>query len=153
MQTFLPYESFFKSAEVLDNKRLGKQRVEVLQILKALYFPNYGWRNHPIVKMWKGYERLLCIYGIIICCEWKLRGFVDNVAPEILKLYGDNLRKEFSGFPPWLGNKQFHLSHQSNLLHKYPEHYSKHFKNVPNNLPYQWWNPESKTFYTKENKK
>jgi len=30
MQTFLPYESFEKSAEVLDNKRLGKQREEIL---------------------------------------------------------------------------------------------------------------------------
>lgn len=36
MQTFLPYKSFEQSAACLDNKRLGKQRVEVLQILKAL---------------------------------------------------------------------------------------------------------------------
>ena len=36
MQTFLPYSNYPASARVLDNKRLGKQRVEVLQILKAL---------------------------------------------------------------------------------------------------------------------
>lgn len=36
MQTFLPYPSFELSARVLDDKRLGKQRVECLQILKAL---------------------------------------------------------------------------------------------------------------------
>lgn len=36
MQTFLPYASYAKSASVLDNKRLGKQRVETLQILQVL---------------------------------------------------------------------------------------------------------------------
>lgn len=36
MQTFLPFPDFKQSAQCLDNKRLGKQRVECLQILKAL---------------------------------------------------------------------------------------------------------------------
>jgi len=41
MQTFLPYDNFSMSARVLDNKRLGKQRVEALQILKVLNFGPY----------------------------------------------------------------------------------------------------------------
>ena len=36
MQTFLPYKSFVKSLNCLDNKRLGKQRVEAMQILNAI---------------------------------------------------------------------------------------------------------------------
>ena len=36
MQTFLPYPAFDLSAQVLDRQRLGKQRVETLQVLKAL---------------------------------------------------------------------------------------------------------------------
>lgn len=36
MQTFLPYPSAERSARVLDNRRLGKQRVECLQILAVL---------------------------------------------------------------------------------------------------------------------
>ncbi|HMC68015.1 MAG TPA: pyrimidine dimer DNA glycosylase/endonuclease V, partial [Mycobacteriales bacterium] len=36
MQTFLPYSRFDASAAVLDDLRLGKQRVETLQILRAL---------------------------------------------------------------------------------------------------------------------
>lgn len=36
MQTFLPYPDFIRSAQCLDNRRLGKQRVECLQILKTL---------------------------------------------------------------------------------------------------------------------
>src|SRR4051812_49870546 len=56
MQTFLPYAGFTASAEVLDPKRLGKQRVETLQVLRGLTLPTYGWRHHPAVKMWRGYE-------------------------------------------------------------------------------------------------
>ena len=36
MQTFLPYEDFTKTAQCLDYKRLGKQRVEAYQILRIL---------------------------------------------------------------------------------------------------------------------
>lgn len=38
MQTFLPYSSFEESAKCLDNKRLGKQRVEAKQILEINLF-------------------------------------------------------------------------------------------------------------------
>ena len=36
VNTFLPYPDFVKSAKALDYKRLGKQRVEAWQILRAL---------------------------------------------------------------------------------------------------------------------
>ena len=62
MQTFLPYANYTKSAQVLDDKRLGKQRVEALQILKAIYLDNYGWKQHPCVKMWKDYPESLMMY-------------------------------------------------------------------------------------------
>ena len=35
MQTFLPYSSFTESAKILDWRRLGKQRVEGMQIIKV----------------------------------------------------------------------------------------------------------------------
>lgn len=46
MQTFLPYPSGRKSAKVLDNRRLGKQRVECLQIL-ALLTDTYKVQTSP----------------------------------------------------------------------------------------------------------
>ena len=36
MQTFLPYSSFAATAGLLDVRRLGKQRVEVLQVVADL---------------------------------------------------------------------------------------------------------------------
>ena len=40
MQTFLPYADFKRSAESLDNKRLGKQRVEAMQIYNGYHDKN-----------------------------------------------------------------------------------------------------------------
>src|SRR3954467_10297198 len=54
MQTFLPVADFADSARLLDSPRLGKQRVEALQILRAIELPDYGWVNHPAVLMWGG---------------------------------------------------------------------------------------------------
>src|SRR4051794_10899397 len=55
VQTFLPYADFDASAAVLDDRRLGKQRVETMQVLRALVFPSYrGWKNHPATRMWRG---------------------------------------------------------------------------------------------------
>jgi len=62
MQTFLPYSSFIESVRCLDRQRLGKQRVEALQILNALNGKSKGWTNHPATKMWCGYEEALCLY-------------------------------------------------------------------------------------------
>jgi Pyrimidine dimer DNA glycosylase len=36
MQTFLPYSDITESLRVLDDKRLGKQRVETFQIINAI---------------------------------------------------------------------------------------------------------------------
>lgn len=135
MQTFLPYESFIESAHVLDNKRLGKQRVECIQILNTLIGKTNGWKNHPCVKMWKGHEYLLTIYGFHICLEWINRGYTDNCLNKIREIAKD-LKCSYDK-PKWLGRKDFHLSHQSNLLRKNPKHYSRFF-NVANNLSYIW---------------
>ena len=64
MQTFLPYSSFNKSLKVLDWRRLGKQRVEAMQILNVLLerTETKGWRNHPITRMSEGYEPALQLY-------------------------------------------------------------------------------------------
>lgn len=135
MNTFLPHKSYFLSAMSLDNKRLGKQRVETLQILKTLAGLSSGWNRHPAVKMWAGYEYQLGLYGICICAEWRRRGYKDNCAEkivEIAKKFPKNDKK-----PTWLTD-EFCQRHRSNLLRKNPEFYGEKFPNVPNNLPYIW---------------
>ena len=51
VNTFLPWPDEQKTAKSLDNKRLGKQRVEGLQILRANLGLTKGWRNHPKCKL------------------------------------------------------------------------------------------------------
>lgn len=136
MQTFLPYPDFTASAKALDYKRLGKQRVETWQILNAGSGPRKGWINHPATKMWNGYEKALCFYGIAMCMEWKSRGYKDTMLPRFLELLAT-----LDGavvMPPWLGDDAFHKSHQSNLIRKYEEYYRPQFPDVPADLEYVW---------------
>ena len=79
MQTFLPYSSFIKSVRCLDRQRLGKQRVEALQILNALNGKSKGWTNHPATKMWRGYEEALCLYKDLCIQEWMERGYKNTM--------------------------------------------------------------------------
>ena len=83
MQTFLPFESFAETAAVLDRRRLGKQRVEVLQILRALTREDYGWRSHPAVLMWKGYEEALGAYGRAIVDAWTALGLKSRLSASL----------------------------------------------------------------------
>jgi hypothetical protein len=138
MQTFLPFADFDQSAKVLDRQRLGKQRVENLQILKALTQPDYGWKNHPAVKMWQGHVISLLGYQTSICQEWTSRGYKDTCLEKSFALvdaYEGELRMVT---PYWVGDEEFHLSHQSNLLRKFPEYYGEFFPGVDPNLEYVW---------------
>ena len=133
MQTFLPYPSFETSAACLDYRRLGKQRVECKQILKAIHTDSGGWLSHPATKMWIGYEKALSVYYNFIVSEWEHnRGYKNNM-PYLLvgKLF------EFE-LPPWLGNEEFHASHRSNLLRKDKDFYGKYGWKESDNLPYIW---------------
>lgn len=134
MQTFLPYNNFVRSAIVLDRQRLGKQRVEAWQILRALTGQSTGWVNHPATKMWRGYENELAFYGICICEEWINRGYNDSLLPRFTEFFNKDIYEP----PPWLGDKSFHISHKSNLLRKLPKHYRQYWKRVPDDLPYVW---------------
>ena len=147
MQTFVPYADFASTARVLDTKRLGKQRVEVIQIVRALTVPGYAWASHPAVLMWKGYEEALGSYGLAMCDEWLARGFGDTCAGTIradLETAGvtrlrdyETLRAEGS-LPPWLADDDVQRSHRSALVRKDPAHYAPVFPDVPADLPYVW---------------
>lgn len=134
MQTFLPFPDFAQSASVLDRQRLGKQRVETLQLLSALSpTAQSGWRNHPAARMWRGFSPALALYGITICDEWIARGYRDTCREKILPFSTGEL-----SMPPWLGREAFHASHRSNLLRKAPSHYSQFNWSESPDLPYIW---------------
>ena len=136
MQTFLPVADFAESAALLDDARLGKQRVEAYQIIRTLDGVTKGWRNHPAVRMWRGYEPALLTYALAICDEWDRRGYADTVRDKLavhLRTDGRPVR-----MPPWLGDEALHASHRSNLLRKDPDFYARYGWREPPDLPYVW---------------
>lgn len=143
MQTFLPFPDFEESAFSLDSKRLGKQRVETLQIMSAL-LTGKGWVNHPATKMWAGYEWSLLQYQEAVCDEWTRNGgYKDTCLAKTRALYHEHRGDDRGHDPWWLRLDSFHLSHQSNLIRKDSKYYAPQFPGVPPDLPYFW--PVSKS--------
>lgn len=134
MNTFLPYASFSRSAQVLDRQRLGKQRVEAWQILNAMEGAA-GWRNHPATLMWREAPRALALYGIAVCDEWIRRGYKDTMRERFMIVLP---RYAGPSAPWWLGWRDFHAAHRSNLLRKMPEYYGLFNWTEPHDLPYVW---------------
>jgi Pyrimidine dimer DNA glycosylase len=135
VNTFMPEPDIHRSAYVLDYRRLGKQRVEAKQILRALRGETKGWVNHPAAKMWQGHEALLVRYGIACCWEWIERGYQDSMLSYFADLTADY---DWDDPPWWFGDPDFHRSHQSNLVRKDPAHYRQFYPDVPDDLPYLW---------------
>lgn len=147
MQTFVPYPSFARSAAVLDGPRLGKQRVETLQILRALELPDYGWSSHPAVRMWRGCTPALVAYGLACVEAWTASGRADSTgplvaefAPEVVGLDEEELLAD-GLMPAWWGDDAVHRSHRSALLRKDPAFYGAVFAGDPDDLPYSWPDP------------
>ncbi len=145
MQTFLPYSDIKESLKSLDNKRLGKQRVETSQIIKAILgrpkldgTPYKGWVNHPCCVMWRNHVPLLKLYLNISIDEWVKRGFKNTMEKEIID--------EPITYPEWWGDDRFHNSHKSNLLKKDFDFYSKYNWRVSPTNPYVWVDGDGKWY-------
>ncbi len=150
VNTFLPYNNFHRIAKVLDNKRLGKQRVEAKQILNILLGnqKSDAWIHHPVVLMWKGYEDALKLYYNTMVDEWIHRGFLNTMKKYDIK---NNVNM------PWFINcKPILLSHRASLLRKFPSYYNKYFKVHPKYMKrsYVWISHlnEKQIKYLKKNK-
>jgi len=145
MNTFLPYPDFKESARVLDYRRLGKQRVETIQLLECSFKINRGeivkgWANHPARLMWANHLDALCNYGIVMCTEWINRGYRDTLLD---RFHQYNVRQGYD-LPEWVGDERLHSSHRSNLLRKDPMWYGKFGWLESNDMPYFWPTKEIK---------
>lgn len=153
MQIFLPYADFVKSLQTLDNKRLGKQRVETYQIISAITrrpkldgTPYKGWLNHPCTVMWKDYVPALKHYMNCSIQEWISRGFTNTMKTEEVDI--DKII-----LPPFIGNERFHSSHRANLLKKESDFYSKYNWTENPSDPYVWLDANGKWYEQHSGKK
>lgn len=136
VQTFLISHIFSKTAKILDNKRLGKQRVETLQIINIIdgETEKKGFSKHPAVRSWYGYSDALKKYCNVMLEEWEKRGFKNNI-----EYY--NIPKNIK-YPKWIYNEKIHMSHKARLVQKDYNNYSSIFPEVLNteymNRGYIW---------------
>lgn len=144
MQTFLPHKDFADVAHCLDSKRLNKQILESYQILKVLSNPSptAGWRNHPAVKMWRGYEYKLFDYAMIMISEADARGIKTDKNLSNLCELRDQYRFDWGMRLPWWFYdkkimKRVTTTHKANLYKKAPELYPQYRKFIEhkNNKP------------------
>jgi len=89
-----------------------------------------GWRNHPTVKMWQGYENALKLYFNKAVKLWVSRGYKNNMKLEIIE--GKII------LPKWFGDDDFHSSHRSNLLRKDVDFYGRFGWEEDGSLDYVW---------------
>jgi hypothetical protein len=129
MQTFLPYPDFQKSLQALDYRRLGKQRVEAYQIIRAIKYGG-GYQNHPAVKMWRGHINAIKHYHNLCIDEWVRRGYKN-------KMKKISITGKIS-YPPWFDRENFHAAHRSNLLRKDNNFYGQYGWKEQSDLPYLW---------------
>jgi hypothetical protein len=135
MNTFITDNDPIICARNLDFKRLGKQRIEAIQILKAIDARQkgvkYGWINHPAVIMWISYENSLKYYTNCMINEWIRRGYKNTL---------QKFEEYSTKMPWWFTWNQLQESHQNSLLRKDFSYYKDIF--VPRkeyeNFTYVW---------------
>lgn len=138
---FVPFPDFVWSARCLDDIRLDTMRHDVYEIMRAL-LTNEGLVDSPYASMWRGHERALLAYQQAICNEWiNERGNEDTYWDKTRLLFLEHIPYPLSKpliLPYWLGNTDFHISHQSNLLRMDESHYCSWFPGIKNNHEYVW---------------
>jgi hypothetical protein len=147
MQTFLPIGisnnnveqlkmDYYGSLSALDRLRLGKQRLEAMQLVNSIYKlqdnpqAKVGWANHPARKMWTKYIPALKLYHNLSIKIWINRGYTNNM---VLYDITDPIV-----IPSWHGDHRLHSSHRSNLLRKNFFYYSAFGWSEPSDLHYFW---------------
>ena len=144
MQTYLPFPDFKQSAAALDTDRLGKQRAEVLQILRTLVIPEFGRLGHPAIRMWMGHVPALTLYGLAMLDEWESRGNPDKLRADITEFAPQAAHPDYAAkipMPQWLGEPDLHLSHRSKLIQKDARFYGDAFAGTPAGLEFVWPEP------------
>ena len=143
MQTFLPFAHFGQSARALDYRRLGKQRVEGYQILKALtgqYADTNAWTNHPAVRMWRGFVPALTEYTLVCCEAWQSYGYLDTIADKVYEAFSAEVEQFADNpiLPHWLNDERVHASHRAMLHRKNPVYYMDWTNEAKTISEYYW---------------
>lgn len=164
MQTFFITNDNSYTAKLLDYRRLGKQRVEAIQLLDVLLRKagllndgKKGWSEHVAVYNWYSEEGnwlpSLIDYTQAMIDTWIARGYKNTIN---LDKYRDYVKNNPTLFrydnPPWMQKEaEVLISHRARLLQKDTPYYMEVFLNNNIPIPENWesmeyvWMKELKT--------
>lgn len=132
VNTFIVSDDYETTARLLDYKRLGKQRVEAMQIINVLEREergeiNKGWKNHPATKMWRGNVNQLKKYTNVMITEWIRRGYKNTM--KFYSIDETDVESENETDVPWFVKwKPLQYSHMASLVRKDRDFYKPLFK-------------------------
>ena len=126
MQVFIigsPYET----AMFLDKKRLNKQIVECIQMLKALEGLSKGWRNHPCTIQYDKHRYWLWVYMLCLASYREEQYFNSILFSEVCERY-----------KPEFHTDEYFEQMKRRLYTKDKEHYSYWSELVESNENWYW---------------
>ena len=80
MQVFI-IGDVLETFNTLDKKRLRKQLIENRQILKVYNGDSDAWKNHPVVKSYRPYQKWLVVY------TWALEEFLNEKSDLLMLMH------------------------------------------------------------------
>lgn len=123
------------TARDLTDDHLKRQLDHVFETVLAIRGEGGLSDREPVVRMWRGYEHALCIYGMLQAMEYgQKRGLYTTRfwdLSEVVSEIGGNYAA-----PPWARDKDVMRSHRSALARMYPNSYGDLWPGTPENMPY-----------------
>jgi hypothetical protein len=157
MQTFLIDKDLQNSSQLLDYRRLGKQRVEAIQVADVLLRKagllndgKKGWINHVVLSYWYNEEGnwlpALLDYTQVTIDEWISRGYKNTIdLTKWRNLVGQYPYLFRFDNPPWAKYAdEIILTHRAKLLQKDTVYYMNTFMEHNIAIPFNWQNMEYK---------
>ena len=135
MHTYHPQLGYAKTARMLDDRRLEKQIETAYSILVAID----NREDTPEARMWTGYQRALCLYGLMMANEWRIgRGHACGYV-RFFSETDDELKAAgmTAGRPPWNNDKNICRAHRALIVRRTPA-FEKYWTNNPNDMPMLW---------------
>tara|TARA_B100001778_G_scaffold330827_2_gene334041 strand:- start:5474 stop:6046 length:573 start_codon:yes stop_codon:yes gene_type:complete len=97
-----------------DERPVIKARRKRLQEKKKL-MQLRGWVGHPAREIWRGHEKALAYYGLLICQEWASRGYEEATAPKIAAVASEFA---WTSWPDWMEDPEVHRYMRQSLRYK-----------------------------------
>jgi hypothetical protein len=141
MQIKVTDKDFYKSASNLTRQDLNAQIYEAIHVLACnlnvqdnLVNPILGQReksikNHPVSKLWGGYERELEAYVYAHIVEWGNRGYKSDINIKNYHIITKSLDRGIYYIPDYIPDwitDEFIQMHRSNLIRKEIEREEKY---------------------------